>query len=64
MGYNKKSASGILELEIVEEYGTMHGALSLFNPEVSLTSLHQVFGDFVGEHVRISIELVPEANET
>lgn len=60
---NKKIASGILELEIVEEYGTLHGILSLFNTDVSLPSLHQVFGDFIGERVSISIELVPEAEE-
>lgn len=64
MEANKKTVSGILELEMVEEYGMMHGVLNLYKPDLSTPSLHKEFDDFIGERVRISIELVPEANET
>lgn len=60
MEANKKEVSGILELEMVEEYGTLHGVLNLYKTDFSAPSLHKEFDDFIGERVRISIELIPD----
>ena len=62
MQTNKKEVSGILELEMVEEHGMLHGVLNLYKPDFSAPSLHNEFDDFIGERVRISIELISEAH--
>ncbi len=60
MEANKKTVSGILELELVEDYGMLYGVLNLYKSDLSTPYLDKEFSDFIGERVKISIELITD----